>query len=106
MDASRPPPAIFARLQIFAYNVLRFNHAGTLALSRYCAAPAGVEGLLKMSCNINNFRLQLNSSDLPGMLVSPVNWDGVGTPLEDHRSCEGFHCNSWGMCATGEPKCV
>lgn len=50
-DASRIRcnPGVFARLRTFAYNLLRFNQAGTLPQDRYRAALGGVEGLLKMA---------------------------------------------------------
>jgi DDE family transposase len=49
-DASRirRNPGIFARLRSFAYNILRFNQADTIAQDRYAAALGGLEALSEM----------------------------------------------------------
>ncbi len=46
-DASqiRKNPAIFATIRSFAYNILRFNLAGSFAQTRYAAALGGLKSL-------------------------------------------------------------
>jgi hypothetical protein len=46
-DASRirRNPGIFARLRSFAYNILRFNQADTIAQDRYAAALGGLKAI-------------------------------------------------------------
>jgi predicted transposase YbfD/YdcC len=49
-DASRirTKPGIFARFRSFAYNILRFNQADTIAQTRYAAALGGFDALAAM----------------------------------------------------------
>jgi hypothetical protein len=49
-DASRirKNPAIFATIRSFAYNILRFNLAGSFAQTRFAAAPGGLKSLASL----------------------------------------------------------
>ena len=50
-DASRirKNPGIFARMRIFAYNILRFNQSDTIAQDRYAASLGGLKSIFSMS---------------------------------------------------------